>query len=337
MTNALALVSDVPAWIGDYRIFNRIGEGGMGIVHRALDTANQRMVAIKTPLLPTPAGAASLRAEAAALKQLRHPGIVRLLADGCNDGVPWMALELLEGRTLADEIEALWPADRGRRARTTSSGRLSDETPTTPERTAAPWLLAPRTAGPVRPIAAANRIDEAAGIVVQLAMILDHVHARGLVHRDVKPSNVFLRGGAGSSPVTLLDFGLACPANAPRRDEARSLCVGTMHYAAPEQIIGDPVDARADVYSLGCVLYELLTGERPFNGDSNHEVAQKHLYWEPRVPSLLVSDLPWLVEDLLMEMLAKKPAKRPASAADAGARLARAVARANVRVVAAGA
>ena len=334
MTNALALVSDVPAWIGDYRILGRIAEGGMGIVHRALDTANQRMVAIKTPRLPTPAMAASLRAEAATLKQLRHPGIVRLLANGCNDGVEWMAMELLEGRTLADEIAALWSADGGQCPRT-SSGQLTDEMPTTPERTAAPWLLAPRSGHPARPVAAANRMDLAAGIVVQLAMILDHVHARGLVHRDVKPANVFVRGGAGSTRITLLDFGLACPVNAPRREDARSLCVGTMHYAAPEQIMGEPVDVRADVYSLGCVLYELVTGQRPFDGDSNHQVAQKHLYWEPRVPSLLVSDLPWLVEDLLMEMLAKKPANRPASAADVGARLARAVARANVRAVAA--
>jgi eukaryotic-like serine/threonine-protein kinase len=327
--NALALDVDVPAWIGDYRILDRIAEGGMGIVHRALDTANGRMVAIKTSRSLTPVGAASLRAEAETLKQLNHPGIVRLLADGCRDGVPWMAMELLQGRTLAEEIDAIWTEARGHRGRA-SSERLTEETPTASERAMARWLAPPARPGRAPHVAAANRLGEAAGIVVQLAMILDHLHARGLVHRDVKPSNVFLRSGVGSGRVTLLDFGLACRANTVRCGGARSLCVGTMHYAAPEQIIGDPVDARADVYSLGCVLYELCTGERPFSGDSDQQVAQKHLSLEPRVPSLLVSGLPWLIEELVMEMLAKNPAKRPASAADAGARLARAMARANV-------
>jgi serine/threonine-protein kinase len=145
------------------------------------------------------------------------------------------------------------------------------------------------------------------------------LHGRGLVHRDIKPANVFLRDGAR---VTLLDFGLVCRASYARPVGGDHLCVGTMEYAAPEQIVGDAVDARSDVYSMGCILYELVTGLRPFDGDSGHEVAQKHLHREPPAPSTLVSDLPGAIEDLLLEMLAKNPDDRPDSAGAAGRRLA---------------
>ena len=302
----------------------------MGIVHRALEMATGRMAAIKTPRRAAPAASAILRSEAETLKRLDHPGIVRLLADGVTDGIPWMAMELLEGRTLSDEIEAIWAPVGDRRART-SSGWFTDETPTAPARAAMRRPLPSRRPGDAARGAAANRLGEIAAIVVQVATILEHLHGRGLVHRDVKPANVFLRGGAGHERVSLLDFGLACGTNTIPFGESSSLCVGTMHYAAPEQIIGDPVDGRADIYALGCVLYELVTVECPFDGASNDELAQKHLHAEPRRPSLLVSGLPWPIEELVMEMLAKDPAKRPASAADAGARLARAVARADVR------
>jgi serine/threonine-protein kinase len=157
-----------------------------------------------------------------------------------------------------------------------------------------------------------------APILVQLGTILDHLHGRGLVHRDVKPANVFLREGAR---VTLLDFGLVCRASHARPVKDASQCVGTMEYAAPEQIVGEEVDARSDVYSMGCILYELVTGTRPFDGQSSHEVAQKHLYREAPAPSTLVTDLPWQVEDLILDLLAKSPDDRPASAGEAGRRL----------------
>jgi serine/threonine protein kinase len=100
-----------------------------------------------------------------------------------------------------------------------------------------------------------------------------------------------------------------------------------MQYAAPEQIRGGPVDARADIYSLGCILYEMVTGLRPFDAGSEREVAENHLQREAIAPSELVWGLPWQVDDLLMEMLAKTPSQRPASAGGAAARLAMAVRR----------
>src|ERR1700722_9771620 len=105
-TVELPVGSDAPAWIGSYRILDCMAEGGMGRVFRALDTASSRMVAIKVPRSGTTAEIAGLCREAAALKRLRHPGIVRLLGEGTWNGAPWLALELLVGRTLLAEMEA---------------------------------------------------------------------------------------------------------------------------------------------------------------------------------------------------------------------------------------
>jgi eukaryotic-like serine/threonine-protein kinase len=318
-----------PGWIDRFRIADCIAEGGMGRVFRAYDTAAGRTVAIKLTRTGTIPEIASLLREAAVLRRVQHPGIVRLLGDGTWNGAPWLALELLDGHTLADEMDASGHRGRPRTTQTDVGGRRSLELPTpAASLPAARSAHAPLLRDP-RPIAAAGRLNEVAAIVAQMAMALDHLHSRGLVHRDLKPANVFLRPGDGTTRVTLLDFGLSCRANAARPVDRRSTQrVGTMQYAAPEQIRGEPVDARADIYSLGCILYELATGLRPFEGDSEHEVAQKHLHRDAIPPSELVWGLPWSVESLLMEMLAKKPGERPASAGAAGARLALAVRRA---------
>jgi eukaryotic-like serine/threonine-protein kinase len=320
--------SGVPAWIGCYRVLDRIAEGGMGRVFRAFDTENSRMVAIKTPRTGTADEIACLRREAATLRRLSHPGIVRVVGDGICDGMPWMAMEFLEGCTLADELESIWQGHPRGRARTDMGRRRSDEIPTVPVRllrSAMPDTVAAQEA---RPAAAAGYLPKVASIVVQLGMILDHVHGQGLVHRDVKPANVILRPGGR---VTLLDFGLVCRAHGVGSlGRAENVCVGTMEYAAPEQILGHPTDARTDVYSLGCVLYELVTGQRPFDGGSTNEVAQKHLHQAVRAPSRLVSNLPGRLDNLLMEMLAKRPSDRPATAGSAAHRLAIAAADAPV-------
>jgi serine/threonine protein kinase len=311
----------MPAWLGGYRVLGRIAEGGMGRLYQALDTVNCRMVALKTPRANTLAESASLLREAATLRRLQHPGIVRLYAAGTWDAVPWLAMELLEGQTLLAEAEAIWAGCA--RPRTDGQARWrSREVPTRPERACAARAQAATATDGGRPSAAAGRLGSVGAIIVELATILDHLHGRGLVHRDLKPANVFLRQGAG---VTLLDFGLACRARYARPVRADSVCVGTMQYAAPEQIAGEPVDARSDVYALGCVLYELVTGTRPFDGDSSHEVAQKHLYREAPAPSTLVAGLPLAVEELLVDMLAKSPDDRPPSAGAAGRRLAAAL------------
>jgi serine/threonine protein kinase len=294
MTTAAALFPDEasdgpgPLRLGDYRVLSHIAEGGMGIIMRGQDVVAGRIVALKTARSERPSDAAGIRREIAALQRVDHPGIVQLYDDGDAGGIPWLAMELLEGWTLCRTIVSLWPD-------------------------APAWLGTP----PV----AAGRLDEVLPIVTQLCLALEHLHGHGFVHRDIKPTNVMV-GPRGR--VTLFDFGLACRARAAGGGpEGRDICVGTMEYAAPEQICGTGVDGRADIYALGCMLYELCTGQRPFDGDSSHAVAERQLRCAPRPPSELVADMPGALEELLLRMLAKRADERPATAAEVSQHLTR--------------
>ena len=160
-----------------------------------------------------------------------------------------------------------------------------------------------------------GRMDpgDAIGILAQVASALDAAHARGLVHRDVKPSNVLLDTGArpdGSDHVYLADFGITKRVSdeAGLGDDGRLL--GSIDYVAPEQIAGDELDGRADVYSLGCVLYECLTGQPPFRGDSDVAVVFAHLEAEPPLPSAQRPELPAALDAVAARALAKEPEQR---------------------------
>lgn len=285
-----------------------IAVGGMGIVLRGQDLRDGGPVALKTVRWPGSADAASLRREIAALGRMSHPGIVRLIADGTWNDMPWMAIELLPGQPLSERIESLFGVQPGT--------RHSDDLPTMPARIRADGRWGTRPIQTPQPLVAAGRLRDAIAIVVQLCQALDYVHALGLVHRDVKPANVLV-GEDGR--VTLLDFGLVCSARgASPTCVAAEICVGTMEYAAPEQIRGESVDARADIYSLGCVLYELVTGQRPIDADSSRE---------PAAPSALVAGVPPELETLLLAMLAQRPDDRPSSAGAVAETLARIAAR----------
>jgi serine/threonine protein kinase len=301
-----------PVRFGDYRVLSRISEGGMGIILRGQDCVDGRIVALKTVRSARPADAVGIRREIDALRRVDHPGIVQLYDDGVWSGMPWMAMELLHGQTLCQEIMSLWP---------NAAGSLLDPGPTTPPRDRAFRGHNFGSAWPARPPVAAGRLDDVFSIVAQVCLALDHLHGRGLVHRDLKPANVMI-GGNGRA--TLLDFGLACPAREPGAARGGGdFCIGTMEYAAPEQICGEEVDGRADIYSLGCMLYEICTGQRPFDGDTSHEIAQSQLRCEPRSLSELVVDVPCALEELVSKMLAKRPDDRPATAAEVGQRLTR--------------
>jgi WD40 repeat protein/tRNA A-37 threonylcarbamoyl transferase component Bud32 len=152
---------------------------------------------------------------------------------------------------------------------------------------------------------------DATGILAQVASALDAAHARGLVHRDVKPSNVLLDTSArpdGSDHVYLADFGLMKQLSEEAGEEGHLF--GTIDYVAPEQIAGDEIDWRADVYSLGCVLYECLVGQPPFRRDSDLAVVFAHLDVEPPAPSALRPELPPSLDAVIARALAKEPAER---------------------------
>ena len=298
-----------PICFGVYRAIERIGAGGMGVVFRGEDMRDGRAMAIKTVRSRREADALAIRREIVTLSALNHPGIVRMHGYGVQPAGPWIALELLRGRTLADELSWFWPETRGYgepRERT-------EERPTAPARN-----LCDRLGGGLRrvsPVAGGGHLAQAFSIVQDLCLALDHVHRRDLVHRDVKPANVFLRRDGRTS---LFDFGLACAANETR---GGALGVGTMEYAAPEQICGAPVDRRADIYSLGCLLYEMVTGRPPFRGDSSSEIAERQLKRDAAAPSHVIADVPSRLDDLIMSMLEKLPSRRPDDAAEVGRRL----------------
>jgi WD40 repeat protein/tRNA A-37 threonylcarbamoyl transferase component Bud32 len=178
---------------------------------------------------------------------------------------------------------------------------------------------------------------EAIGIIAQVASALDAAHARGLVHRDVKPSNVLLDTGArpdGSDHVYLADFGLTKPASEASRNGDDGHLLGTIDYVAPEQIAGEEVDGRADVYSLGCVLYECLVGQPPFRRESELAVVFAHLETESPAPSVERPELPAALDGVIARALAKEPEQRyPSCREFARAALAVAVDEASRRLV----
>lgn len=157
----------------------------------------------------------------------------------------------------------------------------------------------------------------AAAIVGEVAAALDAAHSRGLVHRDIKPANVLIEGEGAEERVFLTDFGLARQVEASTGVTATGAFVGTLDYVAPEQIRGERVDARADVYALGCVLYELLTGHAPFAARDD-KVAKMYAHLQEDPPSLRVlrPDLPGELDLVIQRSLAKDPAERYPSAGD---------------------
>lgn len=167
---------------------------------------------------------------------------------------------------------------------------------------------------PGRPLAPERAVEVAAGVASALA----HAHAAGVVHGDVSPSNVMLTPAAG---VKVLDFGIARAAPLTPPTDPRS-AFGTLEYVAPEQVRGGPVDARSDLYSLGALLFLMLTGRPPFTGDAA-AVMHAHLHAGPPRPSDLAPGIPPELDDLVARCLAKDPARRPQRAEEVGSELAR--------------
>jgi len=216
--------------VSRYRIVEVIGRGAMGIVFKAQDTVVDRFVALKIlaeKLVNDPEMLHRCEREAGAASAVNHPNICTVFETGNWEGRPFLAMELLDGQTLDDRLAA-------------------------------------------GPIAA----DQLVAIAIGVASALEAAHAVGLVHRDIKPGNLFL---TGSGQVKVLDFGLAkvkTPA-VPLGDDSptvavfvtrRNTVLGTLAYMSPEQVCCEPLDGRADLYSLGVVLYELATGQLPVRG-----------------------------------------------------------------------
>jgi len=244
---------------GRYRLGPVLGRGGMADVHRAKDLVTGDDVAVKLLRAADPTTARWLDREQAALGRLDHPALVRLRATGTYDDRPYLVLDLIEGRSLAD---------------------LLHDGPLTVGRTAELGAL--------------------------LADGLAHAHAAGVTHRDVKPANILV-DGAGRPH--LADFGIA-RLSAVTTATAAGFVIGTAAYLAPEQVRAEPVGPPADVYALGLVLIECMTGEQCFPG-SFQEAATAHLARPPAVPA----GLPPRLDQALTSATALDPSGRPPAAA----------------------
>ena len=251
---------------GRFRIEHLAGAGGMGAVYRAVDEASGAPVALKLLLAERLPDLERFHREAALLRELDHPAIVRYVAHGTMPaGVPWLAMEWAPGKTLAETLER---------------GSLG--------------------------VGASLRL--ALGVADALAA----AHRRGVVHRDVKPRNIMFEGGDARS-VKVLDFGIARARIASATLTRPGVLLGTPGYMAPEQARGErDVDARADVFSLGCVLFECLTGRAAFWAGDLMALLAKLVVEDPPLPSSIARDAPPIVDELVLRMLAKHPAARPA-------------------------
>ncbi|MGY1739990.1 MULTISPECIES: serine/threonine-protein kinase [unclassified Blastococcus] len=266
---------------GPYRIERLLGRGGMGVVYEAFDTEHQRRVALKVlaeDLAADQAYRERFRREAYAAARLNDPHIVPIHRYGDIDGRLFLDMRLVRGSDLSAVL-----AERG--------------------------PLAPRRA-----------VD----VVAQVAHALDAAHAEGLVHRDVKPSNVLVCAPLSEVPdedeeefVYLVDFGIARmlmpDPGQPSLTQAGS-AVGSFDYMAPERFLERPADARADVYSLACVLFETLTGRRPFPVTGLAPLMWAHLNEAPPSVTALRPELPRGLDEVLAKGLAKEPEQRWPSA-----------------------
>ncbi|MBI2565768.1 MAG: tetratricopeptide repeat protein [Candidatus Schekmanbacteria bacterium] len=322
--------SDRGRCIGPYRILGKLGDGQMGTVYDVEHRQTGERAALKVVRSPSEAIVSRMRREIRALGRIDHAGVVRVLDSGLECGMPWYAMERIAGPTLLDYARAIWcraattsrsPFQQlGGQSTTLPAGALnaiSSDAPRARQRHDRPGHRPPETVAAIL------------GVMRALCDSLACVHGEGIVHRDLKPANVLMRKAAPPSAAVepvIVDFGVAADfAGAAGRERltAETGASGTIYYMAPEQIHGELVDARADLYALGCILYELLTGAPPFTGATVAELVQGHLYRAPVPPSARVDGLPAGLDELVARLLEKDARDRYGYADDVAAALGR--------------
>jgi serine/threonine-protein kinase len=258
----------VPASIGRYQITGSLGTGAMGAVYKAFDPLIRRTLAIKTVRLDIPRSSPQYRSlidrfqhEARISGTLSHPGIVTLFDLGEEDGLPFFAMELVDGRTITEILE--------------EGTRFKPE--------------------------------KVIGLVSQLAAALDYAHSRGVVHRDIKPANLILYD---EDKIKIADFGIAKLADADISSSGALL--GTPSYMSPEQAMGEKLDGRSDIFSLGVVAFEMLSGQQPFPGSNVTSILYKLVHVDPIEPADLELNglVPHKWREVFHKVLAKKPERR---------------------------
>ncbi|MGH2632941.1 MAG: serine/threonine protein kinase [Tepidiformaceae bacterium] len=243
-----------------FELIEQVGRGGMGVVWKARETETGQIVALKllhSMFADDPDYVARFEREVEVARRIESPYVVNVVGYGMRDGVPFMAMDFVEGHTLRDLLKA--------------RGRLS-------------W-------------------EETRDIAEQVAKGLDAAHKVGVIHRDVKPSNILI---TPEGHVKLADFGIARAADLTRLTGGATM-LGTPTYMAPE----NETTAQSDLYALGCVMFEMLVGQPPFTGDTQQQIMLKHLRQQP-----MLSELPRQARPLIGSLLQKTPSRRPRTAAD---------------------
>jgi len=267
-----------------YRIDAEIGAGGMGTVYQGFDLVLQRQVAVKVLIARSGLGTQGrtrLLSEAQSIAQLDHPNIVTVHDAGETEGVPFIVMQHVSGVSLR---------------------QVSDLT-----------------------------LVQTLTITRQLCQALQHAHSHQIVHRDLKPENVLITNlpndmtaASGEQAISLdsldsdltvmlMDFGLARSEDLSAQTRDRSF-LGTIAYLSPEQALGNPVDGRSDLYSLGIMLYELVAGRLPFNAEDPIAMISQHRHAPVVPPSAYNEEIPAALDTLIQRMLSKEPDRRPASA-----------------------
>jgi serine/threonine-protein kinase len=280
------MTTDTATWVGQtlsgdrYQVTAKLGEGGMGLVYRALDRRLDAEVVIKVPrraMLDDPAFAGRFAREVRSLVQLVHPHIVKVMDAGEHDGLPFAVMQYLPGGSLRDRQPA---------------GPGGERLPLPGENLRA-WLGA-------------------------VADALDFIHRKGYVHRDVKPDNILFDAEGHAH---LSDFGVAkvLPQEGRRKKNTAltgaGMILGTPHFMAPELILGQPVDGRVDQYALAVMVYELLSGRYPFDGDTPITIYVQHTTEEPVPLERALPGVPEGLASAVRKALAKEPGERYADCA----------------------
>ena len=287
-------MSTSPRRLGKYQLQQQLGHGGMAEVWKALDTQLQRYVAIKllhANLKEDPHFIARFEREAQLIASLHHPNIVQIhdfqIASSEEEGtLAYMVMDYVEGQTLADSLR-----------HTSSLGNVPSP-------------------------------SELVQLFTSIGLAVDYAHQQGMIHRDLKPANILLdQQNTTRNPMgepILTDFGLARLLGASSAT-LTAVQLGTPLYIAPEQVTGYAGNERSDIYSLGIILYEMVTGTPPFQGDSPAAVMSHHLKTAPPSPVLINPNIPPALEMVMLRCLAKDPAARFPSASSLAAAIAQAL------------